>query len=463
MKKNGYRLIVLLITGTMPAINYAQTESKTDKSNDDPAAIALQRAFNGIAFRKAIFGEIETDDNNGTITGITLQRAFTKKYYNYRTELMVIGGRILSEDDKSDAINVTNGLVALLPFETLLELVETIVEYDTLLTRHMAIFHSEILKNGDLNLIQLPLFEHHNSSRIRKTEYALRTLENIINHSRKKQLEIKTTEAVVKIGDMISLLSDYRRFLNTSLAKWKKINEINQVSHSNSYKELKEAVINRNIKLVAKKLSAGTFINNVDESKMSLLHHSCKEGDLDMTKLLISHGSDINLRDQFHKTPLDYAENSQIHSLLRKNGAKNSAELLLESVNQDPLYYAITTKDIELIKKQIAQGADVNGKAKHETIREREYPYLMVATITGSEMIVEYLIKNGANVNSKSRTGATSLILAAFKNSKEIVQILIANGADVNAKDNRGRTPLSAANNNKNQEISKILRENGAK
>lgn len=455
MKKSGFRLIVLLITGTIPATNYAQTESKTDKNNDDLA---------GIAFRKAIFEEIETDEkNNGTLTGITLQRAFAKKYYKYRKELMIIGGGILSEDNKSDAINVTNGLLALLPFEHLLELIETIVEYDTLLTKHMAIFHHETLENGDGNLLQLPIFEHHISSRIRKTEYALLSLENIINHSRKKQLEIKTTEAVVKIGDMINLLSDYRRFLNVSLAKWKKMNEINQVSHSKAYKELKEAVINRNIKLVTKKLSAGTSINKVDESKMSLLHHSCKEGDFDMTKLLLSHGADINLKDQLHKTPLDYAENSKIHALLRKNGAKNSAELLLEFANQDPLYYAISTKDIELIKKQIAQGADVNGKAKHETIRENEYSYLMVAAMTGNAMIVKLLIDNEANVNSKSRTGTTSLLLAAFKNSKEIVQILIANGADVNAKDNRGRTPLSVANNNKNQEISKILRKNGAK
>ena len=63
----------------------------------------------------------------------------------------------------------------------------------------------------------------------------------------------------------------------------------------------------------------------------------------------------------------------------------------------------------------------------------------------GREEIVELLIANGNDVNSRDSTGKCSLHGAALEGHKEIVELLIANGANVNIKDGFRRTPLDAA------------------
>ena len=59
--------------------------------------------------------------------------------------------------------------------------------------------------------------------------------------------------------------------------------------------------------------------------------------------------------------------------------------------------------------------------------------------------LCEYFLGLGADINAKSRYGATALHAAAVKNSKEMVQYLISLGAYVTLKDKDGSTPLHFA------------------
>ncbi len=52
--------------------------------------------------------------------------------------------------------------------------------------------------------------------------------------------------------------------------------------------------------------------------------------------------------------------------------------------------------------------------------------------------VMGILIDKGADVNARSKNGATALILAADKGNAEIVKFLIDRGADINAKDGNG-------------------------
>ena len=78
--------------------------------------------------------------------------------------------------------------------------------------------------------------------------------------------------------------------------------------------------------------------------------------------------------------------------------------------------------------------------------------------------VCKCLIDAGANVNARSSTGATPLIVASFKNSDyRILEMLLKAGADVNASADEGITPLiCAARSNTNFLIIKTLIQAGA-
>ena len=68
-----------------------------------------------------------------------------------------------------------------------------------------------------------------------------------------------------------------------------------------------------------------------------------------------------------------------------------------------------------------------------------------MAASEGRKDVVDYLIEEGANVNTKRDDGDNPLMAAARKGNLEIVTSLVEHGADVSQADNFGRTPLMMA------------------
>ena len=77
-----------------------------------------------------------------------------------------------------------------------------------------------------------------------------------------------------------------------------------------------------------------------------------------------------------------------------------------------------------------------------------------------SKEIVELLLKNNANINSKNANGTTPLHVAAYYNSKDIAEILIDKGANINAADKNGKKPIYYAEENI---IKKLFEFHGSK
>ncbi|MGL5879421.1 MAG: ankyrin repeat domain-containing protein, partial [Xenococcaceae cyanobacterium] len=75
----------------------------------------------------------------------------------------------------------------------------------------------------------------------------------------------------------------------------------------------------------------------------------------------------------------------------------------------------------------------------------------------------EFLIKNGADLDTRDEHGQTLLSKAMYqKDNLDVVKFLIQNGADVNAKSNSGRTPLFIAVTHQNIDVVKLLIKHGA-
>src|SRR5256884_459452 len=75
---------------------------------------------------------------------------------------------------------------------------------------------------------------------------------------------------------------------------------------------------------------------------------------------------------------------------------------------------------------------------------------------------VEALLKKGAYVNAKDKTGWTALMGAARKGHSDTVRALLEKGAYANAKDNNGWTALMSAAASPRAEAVEALLEKGA-
>src|SRR5262245_43465364 len=149
--------------------------------------------------------------------------------------------------------------------------------------------------------------------------------------------------------------------------------------------------------------------------------------------------------------------------------AKGRSEKEGQMYGETPLHRAAHRNAIELCKRLIELGADVNDSATHWWLTP-----LAWAADAGSAQAVELLLKRGADVNQDAVVGTTALHAAAMGGSsrggsdpeayRRTAELLIASGADVNRRANghRSQTPLDDAVANNNEQVAAVLRKHGA-
>jgi len=113
------------------------------------------------------------------------------------------------------------------------------------------------------------------------------------------------------------------------------------------------------------------------------------------------------------------------------------------------IWTAAAKGNLEAIKGNLANGADVNARAPSVGVTP-----LMAAAITGQTDAAKLLLDKRAKLNLKSsKDGATALHMAAFFGHIEIVKGLLAKGADVNVRNDRSETPLEVVSGSWSEEL----------
>jgi ankyrin repeat protein len=89
---------------------------------------------------------------------------------------------------------------------------------------------------------------------------------------------------------------------------------------------------------------------------------------------------------------------------------------------------------------------------------------LGLAAFFGHRPIVEFLLKNGAEVNAAARNAQKVMALhgAVARRDVEIAKMLLERGAEANAKQQRGFVPLHDAAANGNLALVQLLVKHGA-
>lgn len=262
--------------------------------------------------------------------------------------------------------------------------------------------------------------------------------------------------------------------------------------------------------------------------------NSIAHNDLKTAKLLLDAGADINAVNEQGYNALFFTDDYETAKFLISKGIKTDNKKLpphalarfnlLRALDENKINIPVSPSEADegllraardgkawAAKFFLSKGADVNYKFKPDAKEKNDEREGMTPLILNAyagydkasydennivpPQTAELLIKAGADINAKDKTGKTALHRAAGgqhyyvmiwpipmgsrrdrengahgdpaapppQNHNEIVELLIKSGADINIKDNDGNTPLLLSAKEANFGAMKILLKAGAK
>jgi ankyrin repeat protein len=241
---------------------------------------------------------------------------------------------------------------------------------------------------------------------------------------------------------------------------------------------------------------------------MTPLLYASRDGRMEIVRMLLDAGADINQRDGNEIPPLIIAitnNHPDVARLLIDRGADITA---VDWYGRTPLWAAVETRNmdvdnatfvnsidrapyLELIQVLLDRGANVNARTKEVPPIRRDFlritgslswvdftgqtPFV-TAALAGDVTVMKMLLKHGADPHIPTYSGTTALMAAAGVNwvfdqtfdegqpaLLEAVKLCVELGMDVNAVNSMGLTAMHGAANRGSDEIIRYLVQQGAK
>ncbi|XP_051170463.1 ankyrin-3-like [Leptopilina boulardi] len=228
----------------------------------------------------------------------------------------------------------------------------------------------------------------------------------------------------------------------------------------NELTPLNVAILQNHLELAKILVQNGADVNIVNNDGETPLHKASKRGNIQLVEILLQNGANINAKDNRDITPLYVAilyDHSELAKILVQNGADVN---IVNNDGETPLNLAtqMIKIDIQFVEILLKNGANVN------IVNDYGRAPLHMATERGDIQLVEILLQNGADVNIRGQHRNTPLNLATQRTEIDIqlVEILLKNRANVNIVNNDGETPLHKATERGDIQLVEILLQNGA-
>ncbi|KIW64869.1 hypothetical protein PV04_07173 [Phialophora macrospora] len=191
--------------------------------------------------------------------------------------------------------------------------------------------------------------------------------------------------------------------------------------------ELSPETISQMLRLL---LRAKANPHGVDEDGDTALHLACLHGDAEWVRILLDANTNPNVVNKTGRTPLTnaaYESNAEMVQMLLEKGARPD---IAEADQWTPLHMAtqfLKTDTLKTVKLLVGAGADVNSRTKTNATA------LLIAAQHGDLDILQYLIDVGAIVDAQTSDGRTPLFQTVANGHIEAVDLLARAGANVNA------------------------------
>ena len=238
---------------------------------------------------------------------------------------------------------------------------------------------------------------------------------------------------------------------------------VDERNESNNTIPLHVACFKGDIESVKSLIEKDANVNEKNETNGNTpLHVACFQDDIESIKLLIENGADVTAKNNANENIFHMLCMTQDTAALSYLLTLSECTDLMEQKNfsgNRPLYVACAHDNVEAAKLLIKNGANV--KAQGENRRN----ILQTPCLLGHITTVCYLLSlpEKANfVKHKSVFRYTVLHFACSGGHAEIAELLLKNGADIEAKTKYDLTPLNIACDSNHADVVRFLIKNNA-
>ncbi len=210
------------------------------------------------------------------------------------------------------------------------------------------------------------------------------------------------------------------------------------------------------VKLILKSNPDAVFERDDNQFRELPIHFAAATGNIEIARLLLEAGADIDAGDSDNSTALGIAamrrQGPMVAFLIEQGADVNRRDRKADC----PLSFAVYGQDEAIIQQLLDAGADLYFRNPNgETL-------LHISCARGVRGFVEHLLEKGVEIDARSANGGTPLGYAAMQGHAEIVRLMLDRGADQNAGNPGDLTPLFFTTMRNQIECARILLDGGA-